>query len=92
MGKKQSSMISFGNRNTTTILHQVHQPKLEQAMSKDYAEAMPGIVKGADGENYIETPTSVPFAFQLDGMRGTVSGQYRQLSQQRSLISYQLYR
>lgn len=48
-------------------------------MSKDYAEAMPGIVKGADGKNYIETPTSVPFAFQLDGMRGQYGGQYRQL-------------
>ena len=38
---------------------------------------MPGIVKGADGKNYIETPTSVPFAFQLDGMRGQYGGQYR---------------
>lgn len=52
---------------------------LNEAMSKDYAEAMPGIVKGADGKNYIETPTSVPFAFQLDGMRGQYGGQYRQL-------------
>lgn len=52
---------------------------LNEAMSKDYAEAMPGVVKGADGKNYIETPTSVPFAFQLDGMRGQYGGQYRQL-------------
>ena len=52
---------------------------LNEAMSKDYAEAMPGIVKGADGKNYIETPSSVPFAFQLDGMRGQYGGQYRQL-------------
>ena len=52
---------------------------LNEAMSMDYAEAMPGIVKGADGKNYIETPTSVPFAFQLDGMRGQYGGQYRQL-------------
>jgi len=52
---------------------------LNEAMSKDYAEAMPGIVKGADGKNYIETPSSVPFAFQLDGMHGQYGGQYRQL-------------
>ncbi|WP_449159814.1 Cna B-type domain-containing protein [Streptococcus sp.] len=52
---------------------------LNEAMSKDYAEAMPGVVKGADGKNYIETPTSVPFAFQLEGMQGQYGGQYRQL-------------
>ena len=43
---------------------------LNEAMSKDYAEAMPGVVKGADGKNYIDTPSSVPFAFQLEGMQG----------------------
>ena len=52
---------------------------LNEAMSKDYAEAMPGVVKGADGKNYIETPSSVPFAFQLEGMQGQYEGQYRQL-------------
>ena len=52
---------------------------LNEAMSKDYAEAMPGVVKGADGKNYIETPSSVPFAFQLEGMQGQYGGQYRQL-------------
>ena len=52
---------------------------LNEAMSKDYAEAMPGVVKGADGKSYIETPTSVPFAFVLDGMQGQYGGQYRQL-------------
>ena len=52
-------------------------------------EAMPGVVKGADGKNYIETPSSVPFAFQLEGMQGQYEGQYRQLSQQPSPISYQ---
>ena len=51
---------------------------LNEAMSKDYAEAMPGVVKGADGKNYIETPSSVPFAFQLEGMQGQYGGQYRQ--------------
>ncbi|MDU5561718.1 MAG: adhesin, partial [Streptococcus parasanguinis] len=39
----------------------------------------PGVVKGADGKNYIETPSSVPFAFQLEGMQGQYEGQYRQL-------------
>ena len=52
---------------------------LNEVMSKDYAEAMPGVVKGADGKNYIETPSSVPFAFQLEGMQGQYEGQYRQL-------------
>ena len=48
-------------------------------MSRDYAEASPGIVTGADGKKYIEKTTSVPFAFLLDGMRGQYNGSYRQL-------------
>ena len=48
-------------------------------MSRDYAEASPGIVTGADGKKYIEKATSVPFAFLLDGMRGQYNGSYRQL-------------
>lgn len=51
----------------------------DATMSKDYAEASPGIVTGADGKKYIEKATSVPFAFLLDGMRGQYNGSYRQL-------------
>ena len=51
----------------------------DMTMSKDYAEASPGIVTGADGKKYIEKTTSVPFAFLLDGMRGQYNGSYRQL-------------
>ena len=51
----------------------------DATMSRDYAEASPGIVTGADGKKYIEKATSVPFAFLLDGMRGQYNGSYRQL-------------
>ena len=51
----------------------------DATMSRDYAEASPGIVTGADGKKYIEKTTSVPFAFLLDGMRGQYNGAYRQL-------------
>lgn len=51
----------------------------DATMSRDYAEASPGIVTGADGKKYIEKTTSVPFAFLLDGMRGQYNGSYRQL-------------
>lgn len=51
----------------------------DATMSKDYAEASPGIVTGADGKKYIEKASSVPFAFLLDGMRGQYNGSYRQL-------------
>ena len=51
----------------------------DATMSRDYAEASPGIVTGADGKKYIEKATSVPFAFLLDGMRGQYNGAYRQL-------------
>ena len=51
----------------------------DMTMSRDYAEASPGIVTGADGKKYIEKATSVPFAFLLDGMRGQYQGNYRQL-------------
>lgn len=51
----------------------------DATMSKDYAEASPDIVTGADGKKYIEKATSVPFAFLLDGMRGQYNGSYRQL-------------
>ena len=51
----------------------------DATMSRDYAEASPGIVTGADGKKYIEKDTSVPFAFLLDGMRGQYNGSYRQL-------------
>ncbi|WP_083936640.1 Cna B-type domain-containing protein [Streptococcus sp. HPH0090] len=51
----------------------------DATMSRDYAEASPGIVIGADGKKYIEKASSVPFAFLLDGMRGQYNGSYRQL-------------
>lgn len=51
----------------------------DATMSRDYAEASPGIVTGADGKKYIEKASSVPFAFLLDGMRGQYNGSYRQL-------------
>lgn len=51
----------------------------DATMSRDYAEASPGIVTGADGKKYIEKTTSVPFAFLLDGMRAQYNGDYRQL-------------
>ena len=51
----------------------------DATMSRDYAEASPGIVTGADDKKYIEKASSVPFAFLLDGMRGQYNGSYRQL-------------
>ena len=53
--------------------------RLTKYINQNLKEAMPGVVKGADGKNYIETPSSVPFAFQLEGMQGQYEGQYRQL-------------
>ena len=58
-------------------------------MSKDYAEAMPGVVKGLDGKIILKTPSSRPICISIGGMQGQYEGQYRQLSQQPSPISYQ---
>ena len=61
------------------ILTKFVNQNYDATMSRDYAEASPGIVTGADGKKYIEKATSVPFAFLLDGMRGQYNGSYRQL-------------
>ena len=61
------------------ILTKFVNQNYDATMSRDYAEASPGIVTGADGKKYIEKTTSVPFAFLLDGMRGQYNGSYRQL-------------
>ena len=61
------------------ILTKFVNQNYDATMSRDYAEASPGIVTGADGKKYIEKTTSVPFAFLLDGMRGQYNGAYRQL-------------
>ena len=61
------------------ILTKLVNQNYDATMSRDYAEASPGIVTGADGKKYIEKATSVPFAFLLDGMRGQYNGSYRQL-------------
>ena len=61
------------------ILTKFVNQNYDATMSRDYAEASPGIVTGADGKKYIEKTTSVPFAFLLDGMRGQYNGDYRQL-------------
>lgn len=61
------------------ILTKFVNQNYDATMSRDYAEASPGIVTGTDGKKYIEKTTSVPFAFLLDGMRGQYNGSYRQL-------------
>ena len=61
------------------ILTKFVNQNYDATMSRDYAEASPGIVTGADGKKYIEKTTSVPFAFLLDGMRAQYNGDYRQL-------------
>ena len=48
-------------------------------MSKDYAEAMPGVVKGADGKIILKPHHLFHLAFSIEGMQGQHGGQYRQL-------------
>lgn len=61
------------------ILTKFVNQNYDATMSRDYAEASPGIVTGADGKKYIEKTSSVPFAFLLDGVRAQYNGNYRQL-------------
>ncbi len=79
MGKKQRSVISFGSLayNDYRFTKYINQ-NLNEAMSKDYAEAMARCCQQME-RTILKHQLSVPFAFQLDGMRGQYGGQYRQL-------------
>lgn len=59
-------------------LNQVYQPNLNEAMSKDYAEAMPGVVKGLTEKLYWN-PIICSICISIGGNARTVWGQYRQL-------------
>ena len=71
--------ITWKPQSKDYILTKFVNQNYDATMSRDYAEASPGIVTGADGKKYIEKTTSVPFAFLLDGMRAQYNGDYRQL-------------
>ncbi|KXT77481.1 Cna B-type domain-containing protein [Streptococcus sp. DD13] len=75
------------NLNTITWKPQYTDYKLDKYinnndmanMKDNYAEAMPGVITGEDGKNYLSESSSVPFAFVLSGIQAFYGGQYRQL-------------
>ena len=85
-------MISFGNPkyNDYRLTKYINQ-NLNEAMSKDYAEAMPGVVKGLTGKIILKRHHLSHLHFNWRGCKDSMKVNTSQLSQQPSPISYQPY-